>query len=149
MRGLVIIRSRLLEPGYGLANELHRVPIGEPRDCLRYGQGKLEAIAAFAAARAVEMYVHYLLFRTLRYFRDLPILCIAKLKKSTTTTVPGRGTHIMSVSNVSPAAANLHSPQTASKPVQQQQVSKPAAPPVVKPADADGDRDGSGINVKA
>ena len=55
----------------------------------------------------------------------------------------------MAISNVSPAAANLHSPQTVSKPVQQQQSIKPAAPPVVKPADTDGDRDGSGINVKA
>jgi hypothetical protein len=55
----------------------------------------------------------------------------------------------MSVTNVSPAAANLHSPQTAIKPVQQQPISKPAAPPVTKPADTDGDRDGSGINVKA
>ena len=55
----------------------------------------------------------------------------------------------MAISNVSPAAANLHSPQIANKPAQPQQSIKPAAPPAVKPADTDGDRDGSGINVKA
>lgn len=55
----------------------------------------------------------------------------------------------MAISSVSPAAANLHSPQPASKPVSPQQSIKPAAPPVAKAADADGDRDGSGINVKA
>jgi len=55
----------------------------------------------------------------------------------------------MSISNVSPAATNLHSPQPASKPVQPQNGIKPAVPPVVKAADSDGDRDRSGINVKA
>jgi hypothetical protein len=63
--------------------------------------------------------------------------------------VPPRGIDAMAISNVSPAAANLHSPQIANKPAQPQQSIKPAAPPAVKPADTDGDRDGSGINVKA
>jgi len=55
----------------------------------------------------------------------------------------------MAISSVSPAAANLHSPQAANKPAQPQQSVKPAVPPVVKSADTDGDRDGSGISVKA
>jgi len=55
----------------------------------------------------------------------------------------------MAISNVSPATANLHTPQTANKPAQPQQSVKPVVPPVAKSADTDGDRDGSGINVKA
>ena len=55
----------------------------------------------------------------------------------------------MAISNVSPAAANLHSPLTANKPAQPPQSAKPAVAPVNKSADTDGDRDGSGINVKA
>jgi hypothetical protein len=66
----------------------------------------------------------------------------------TQPSVPARGIH-MAISNVSPAAANLHSLQPASKPVSPQQSIKPVVPPVTKTADTDGDRDGSGINVKA